>query len=454
MKSKLSMCGSPEHTRDFGKSHPVFHSRRHRGIRVEAPANLLFASALFDLMQLSNHPELLLQAGFLDIASPDRPFEMTGGGSLRHARLAYETYGKLNADKSNAILLFHALSGSQHAAGIVTSVPHTGNRWTDDCQRGWWDLYIGPGKVLDTRNYFVICANYLGGCYGTSGPASTNPETGQPYAASFPAVSTVDVVRSQAALLDHFGIDQLLAVIGPSVGGLLAINFATLYPERVRIVIPIAAGPRTTVLTRLTLFEQVLAIENDPHFNGGDFYHGPAPEYGLALARMISHKTFVHLDAIERRARNDVVQRSDQLAWYRVRNNVESYMLHQGKKFVKRFDANTYLRIADMWLQFDPLAAAGVGDYTALFEISARAGHHYLIFSIDSDFCFYPEEQSELTAMLETAGASSMMITVHSSKGHDSFLLEPELYAPHLHYTLQGRWQKASVDLPLLRDVE
>ena len=397
---------------------------------------------------------LLTHAGTCVIATPESPFIMGDGSVLHDARIAFETYGSLNREKDNAILLFHALSGSQHAAGLITSVPDTGDRWTDDCQRGWWDLFIGPGKVLDTRKYFIICANYLGGCYGSTGPASINPRTGQPYGASFPAVGSHDVVRSQLKLLDHFGIERLHAVIGPSVGGLLAINFATCYPDRVKIVIPIACGPRTTVLTRLTLFEQVLAIENDPHFNGGNYYDGPAPEYGLALARMISHKTFVHLDAIERRARNDLVQPDDQLAWYRVRNNVESYMLHQGKKFVKRFDANTYLRIADLWLQFDPLRDAGVTSYSELFARSRDAGHHYLIFSIDSDFCFYPEEQAELTTMLESSSVSSMMITVHSSKGHDSFLLEPELYAPHLHYTLEGRWLKASVNGLGIREVE
>jgi homoserine O-acetyltransferase len=205
----------------------------------------------------------------------------------------------------------------------------------------------------------------------------------------------------------------------------------------VNLVIPIASGLRTTVLTRLHVFEQVMAIENDPHFRGGDYYGATEPEYGLALARMISHKTFVHLDAIERRARGDVIQRGDQLAWYKLGHNVESYMLHQGKKFVKRFDANSYLRICNMWLRFDPLRDAKVKSYEKLFAISKKAGHHYLVFSIDSDFCFYPEEQAELVRALEQAGVSVMHITTHSEKGHDSFLLEPELYTPHLAYTLR-----------------
>ncbi|WP_038167063.1 homoserine O-acetyltransferase [Verrucomicrobium sp. BvORR106] len=377
------------------------------------------------------------QTQFLRFATPEKPFSFTSGMVMDDLTLAYETYGKLNEDKSNAILVFHALSGSQHAAGVCRHVAHTGDRWTEDCQQGWWSHFIGPGKALDTQKFFVICANYLGGCYGSSGPASLNPKTGRPYGPEFPQVSTADVVRSQALLVDHFGIDKLHAVMGASVGGLLTLNFATLFPERVRLVVSIASGQRTTVLSRLGVFEQVMAIENDPHFKGGNYYDSDPPAYGLALARMISHKTFVHLDAIERRARGDVIQRDDQLSWYRVGHNVESYMLHQGKKFVKRFDANTYLRICDMWLRFDPLKDAGVEDHGALFAISRRAGHHWLVFSIDSDFCFYPEEQAELVRWLEQADVSSMHITVHSDKGHDSFLLEPELYTPHLSYTLR-----------------
>ena len=386
---------------------------------------------------------------FFHLGSAAEPFVFASGDSLPGVTVAYEMYGRLNARKTNAILLFHALSGSQHAAGYNPEVPGLFGRWTDDVKHGWWDLFIGPGKALDTNRYCIICANYLGGCYGSSGPASLNPETGQPYGASFPPVLSSDVVRSQAALLDHLGIKKLHAIVGSSVGGLLALNFATLYPERVKIVMPVATGLRTTVLTRLTLFEQVLAIENDPHFNGGDYYEGSAPEYGLALARMISHKTFVHLDAIERRARQTVSQPNGQLSWYKVGHNVESYMLHQGKKFVKRFDANSYLHIINMWLRFDPLRDAGVESYEELFSRSREAGHHYLIFSIDSDFCFYPEEQAEMVSALEAAGVSSMHITVHSDKGHDSFLLEPQLYTPHLVYTLEGRWQQSSLDEPV-----
>lgn len=373
---------------------------------------------------------------FFHTGSPADPVRLSGGGSLPGIRIAYETWGTLNADKSNAILLFHALSGSHHAAGITSAIDGVGSLWQPEMHNGWWEDMIGPGKALDTRRFFVISANYVGGCYGSTGPRSINPATGQPWGSSFPAVSAADQADLNARLLDSLGIEQLHAVIGPSVGGLLALTFATRMPQRVRVVIPIASGFKTTVLNRLNLFEQILAIENDPHFKGGDYYHGDGPLYGLALARMISHKTFVHLDAIERRARQDVVQPDDVLAWYKVQDQVQSYMLHQGKKFVKRFDANTYLRIIDLWSRYDAVAEGGAASALELFARARDAGQRWLVFSIDSDFCFYPEEQAELVKHLQAAEVDAMHITVHSDKGHDSFLLEPNLYTPHISWLL------------------
>jgi homoserine O-acetyltransferase len=366
------------------------------------------------------------------------PFRFTSGETLDEISLAYEAYGELNADRSNAVLLFHALSGTHHAAGFTDHVDGTDDRWTAELHAGWWDSFIGPGRALDTNHFHVICVNLLGGCYGSTGPASIDPNTGKPYGATFPEVSVNDVVRSQALLLDQLGIEKLHAAIGPSVGGLCALTFANLFPERVQCVVPIASGFRTTVLNRLILFEQVLAIENDPHFAGGAYYDGPPPTYGLALARMISHKTFVHLDAIERRARKNVDQPEGRLAWYKIHDKVESYILHQGTKFVERFDANTYLRICQMWSRYNACAEASIDDPVELFAGSREHGHRFLVFSIDSDFCFYPEEQSELAAHLKDADVSNIHITVHSDKGHDSFLLEPELYTPHLDHLLKG----------------
>jgi homoserine O-acetyltransferase len=378
----------------------------------------------------------ITQTIFFETGSPEDPLRLRDGAVLPGVRIAYETWGAPNADRSNAILLFHALSGSHHAAGYNPAIDGTGELWQEELHQGWWQDMIGPGKALDTDRYFIICANYLGGCYGSTGPASVNLETGKPWGSAFPAVSAADQVTVMARLLDHLGIGTLHAVVGPSVGGLVALTFATLLPTRVRNVITIGSGYKTTVLNRLILFEQILAIENDPYFNGGDFYDGNAPLYGLALARMISHKTFVHLDSIERRARRDVIQADDVLAWYRVRDQFQSYMLHQGKKFVKRFDANTYLRIIDLWSRYDATAEGGASSPAELLARAAAAGQRWLVFSIDSDFCFYPEEQAELIGHLEQAGVESMHITVHSTKGHDSFLLEPDLYTPHIAWLL------------------
>ena len=373
---------------------------------------------------------------FFQTGSPVEPVRLRDGGHLPGVTLAYETWGELNPEHSNAVMIFHALSGSHHAMGLNRSIPGVGGLWQPEMHDGWWETMIGPGKAIDTDRYFVICANYLGGCYGSSGPASENPLTGKPWGSTFPAVSAADQVEVFTQLLDHLGIDALQAVVGPSVGGLIALTFATRFAARVRNVVVIASGYKTTVLNRLILFEQILAIENDPHFNGGDYYEGAAPLYGLVLARMISHKTFVHLDSIERRARQDVVQPDDVLAWYRVRDQFQSYMLHQGKKFVRRFDANTYLRIIDMWSRYDATQEGDAETPADLFERARLAGQRWLVFSIDSDFCFYPEEQAELVKHLEEAKVDVMHIIVHSDKGHDSFLLEPDLYTPHLSWVL------------------
>ena len=366
----------------------------------------------------------------------DQPFRLRSGGELPEVTLAYETWGELDADASNAVLVFHALSGSHHASGYNPEIPGVGDLWQEELHDGWWEDIIGPGKALDTEKHFVLCANYLGGCYGSTGPGSTDPRTGKPYGSSFPHVTAADQVDFLARLLDHLGIETLNAVVGPSVGGLVALSFATMLPERVRHVVSIASGFKTTVLNRLILFEQILAIENDPFFNGGDYYDDGRPAYGLALARMISHKTFVHIDAFERRARREVVPEKEMLAWYDVRDQFQSYMLAQGKKFVKRFDPNTYLRIIDHWSHYNPLTEGGAETPAELLGRCHAAGQKWLVFSIDSDFCFYPEEQAELVAHLHEAEVEVTHITVHSDKGHDSFLLEPHLYTPHIQWVL------------------
>ena len=356
-------------------------------------------------------------------------FPLDSGESFDTITLAYETYGTLNSDASNAILVFHALTGSQHAAGINKSVPGVAPLWTDECVVGWWDSFIGPRKALDTERYFIICANYLGSCYGSTGPRSINPLTGKPYGSQFPQVSAWDVIRSQLCLLDSLGIDCLHAVIGGSMGGMLSILLATRCPQRVKNVLPIATGLETTVLHRVHNFEQILAIRNDPKFQAGDYYEQEPPKDGLLLARIISHKTFVSLEVMAKRAKQEITIKQPIGHFYELSNPIESYMFYQGKKFAERFDANSYLRIMDMWQRFSLNA-----QQPDLFKDCAH--QEYLIFSVDSDVCFYPEEQKVIVQALEAARMNVKHITVHSDKGHDSFLLEPDLYAPYIHFIL------------------
>ena len=375
-----------------------------------------------------------VETKFLTFGSAEEPFVTADGGLLPSVTIAYETYGKLNADRSNAILLFHALSGAQHAAGTNKSVPGTDDRWTEEMHTGWWDSFIGHGRALDTDKFFIICANYLGSCYGSTGPASTNPTTGKPYGSSFPRVTVHDIVRSQLPILKNYGIEKLHAVVGASLGGMCALDFAFHFPERVTNVIPIATGLRSHGLQQMHNLEQIIAITRDPAFGRGDYYGTTGPVHGLALARMISHKTFFYADAIEERAKVAIVQPETDIPWYRISSVLESYMLYQGQKFVRRFDANSYLRIIDAWQQFDLFKDAKTSGVHPLF--SRCRDQQYLVFTIDSDCCFYPDYQSEICSELKKADVPHLRLTVHSEKGHDSFLLEPKLYTPHLAYAL------------------
>ncbi len=375
-----------------------------------------------------------VETRFFTFGSPADPFVLQCGAHLDSVTLAYETYGELNVDRSNAIVVFHALTGSQHAAGYNPSVPGLGARWTEETHVGWWDGFIGPGKALDTNRFFVICANYLGGCYGSTGPASIVPAGGARYGASFPNVCFADMVDAHLPLLDHLGIAKLHAVVGGSTGGMMVLSLATRYPDLVDVVIPIASGVRATALQLIHNFEQINAIENDPAFRGGDYYDHDPPDSGLGLARMISHKTFVSLRSLQDRARNEILDHNEGPGTYRLNHVLESYMWHQGQKFVSRFDANSYLRIMHAWQTIDLAAEAGVADVSELFTPCKH--QRYMIFSIDSDVCFYPDEQQEMTQFLDLADVPYRWITVHSDKGHDSFLVEPELFAPHLIDTL------------------
>lgn len=357
-------------------------------------------------------------------------FTFHSGETLPDIRLAYETYGTLNADKSNAILLFHALTGSHHAHGYNDNLPEAGTFWQPENHQGWWDRMIGPGKPLDTERFFIICANYLGSCYGSSGPTQTAPD-GEPWGSRFPLTDGNDQARAQIQLMNHFGIDRF-AIVAPSLGGMLALTLAALYPERVRSMVIIGAAHRPAINHKLEFFEQVLAIELDPAYRAGRYPLSDPPNRGLALARIISHKLFVYQDGLEKRARKGICDSKGMLTWYQPRRNTESYMLHQGTKFAKRFDANAYIRIVNLWAGYDLPAFTGMADTDEVFRLYARHNIRFLLFSIDTDYCFTADAIEEFHRELTRNGVSSVHTRIQSEKGHDSFLLEPDLYADGL----------------------
>lgn len=354
-------------------------------------------------------------------------FTLGSGEVISGAQLAYETYGRLNSAASNAVLLFHALTGSQHAHGYNPAVPGTGSLWQEENHLGWWDAMIGPGRPLDTDRLFIVCANLLGSCYGSSGPCSTHPD-GMPWSARFPLVSAADQARIQTLLLDSLGIGRF-HVVGPSVGGLAGLALTALFPARVKGFISIGSGYYPLIEHQLSVFEQILAIELDPSFRGGSYPLDDPPSRGLAFARIIGHKAFVYQQGLETRARAATGDRCGLLSWYKPTRNTQSYMLHQGTKFARRFDANAYLRLADMWINFDLPRETGTVSFAEAMRGCSRERTPVLVFGIDTDACFPQEAQKEFASELRRAGVPAELQLVRSEKGHDSFLLEPELYA-------------------------
>ena len=348
----------------------------------------------------------------LQVATPEDPLRLELGGVLEHVTVAFETYGELNREGDNAILLEHALTGSAHAAGVQGGLQ--GERGEVP---GWWDPLIGPGKPIDTARYFIVCSNVLGGCYGTTGPSSANPATGEPYGLTFPRYTVRDMVEVQRRLLDRLGVCTLHAVVGGSMGGMQVLEWAATHPERVRRIVPIAIGARHSAWA-IGLNEVARrAITADPAWRGGRYDPRTPPETGLGLARAVAMLSYRSVDSLEAKFGRDRVSASRELLAHSF--EIESYLAYQGVKLVKRFDANTYLYLTRAMDDYD--LAEGRG---RLADVLTRLKMPALVMGIDSDV-LYPEAEAKALAK-GLPNASYARIT--SPHGHDAFLIEfPQL---------------------------
>jgi homoserine O-acetyltransferase len=350
------------------------------------------------------------RAGFLE------PLILKAGKTLASYELVYETYGTLNAERSNAVLVCHALSGSHHVAGYYADDPR---------KVGWWDNLVGPGKPIDTERFFVIGVNNIGGCHGSTGPGSIDRATGQPYGASFPVVTVEDWVISQARLLDRLGIERLAAAVGGSLGGMQAMQWTLSFPDRIGHALVIAAAARLS--TQNIAFNDVArqAIVSDPDFHGGNFYaHKAIPARGLKLARMLGHITYLSEDLLMEKF-GRVLKRDEYGFNYDVEFEIESYLRYQGDKFAQVFDANTYLLMTKALDYFDPAKEAG-GDLARALS-GARAG--FFVASFESDWRFPPERSREIVKALVASNQDVCYAEIDAPHGHDAFLLDN----PHYH---------------------
>lgn len=349
------------------------------------------------------------------------PLRLDSGVDFGPFTIAYQTYGTLNADKSNAILVCHALTGDQF---VADPHPVTG-------KPGWWDLMVGSGRVIDTDRYYVICTNVLGGCMGTTGPSSVDPKTGAPYGLNFPVFTIADMVRAQNMLIDRMGIDQLFCVIGGSMGGMQVLEWASRFGERVFAAVPIAAAPRHSAQN--IAFHEVgrQAIVADPDWCQGDYMNqGKRPRRGLAVARMEAHITYLSEAALHRKFGRRLQDRTSVTYGFDADFEVESYLRHQGSSFVDRFDANSYLYISRAMDYFDMAAEHGGVLADAFRDTKVR----FCVVSFSSDWLYPTVESRTVVHALNAVAANVSFIEIQTDKGHDAFLLEE----PELHKTLRG----------------
>jgi len=345
--------------------------------------------------------------------APGDALTLDGGRTLSPHTVAYQIWGQLNADRSNAILIFHALSGDSHVSG-----EH------EDGRIGWWDLMVGPARAFDTDRFFIICANVLGGCKGSTGSGSMNPATGKPYGPDFPVITLHDMVRAQRPLLRLLGIEKLHAVKGASMGGMVALAFVQLYPEMTDRVIVMAAAHANHAQAIAWNKIGRRAIMNDPLWRGGNYYDSPEgpPRHGLAVARMIGHVTYISEGAMDRKFGRSLQGDGKESYTFGVDYSVESYLAYQGSLFHQRFDANSYLYITRAIDYFD-FSAKTDGDLTAAF---AQTQARYLFLSYDADWLYSPERMEAMSVAARAAGREAVHHKIHAPLGHDAFLVQKE----------------------------
>ncbi len=356
----------------------------------------------------------IVEKKLFTFADPPDEMVLESGSRFGPVTIAYETYGSLNSQKNNAILVLHALSGDSHVAGYYSE---------DDPKPGWWDIMVGPGKGINTDKFFVVCSNILGGCMGSTGPCTINPKTVKAYGTDFPVVTIGDMARAQKALMDHLGIEKILAVIGGSIGGMQVLEWAVRYPDIVQSAIPLASTTKHSALA--IAFNEVArqAIMTDPNWNSGNYYEGEKPDMGLAIARMIGHITYLSDDAMRHKFGRRLQGRSDFSFNFGADFQVESYLRYQGTKFVERFDANSFLYITKASDYFDLERQHGNG---SVVEAFSKARAKFLVISFTSDW-LYPTYQSKaMVQAMKKNGLDVSFCEIEAQWGHDAFLLPNE----------------------------
>jgi homoserine O-acetyltransferase len=347
-------------------------------------------------------------------AEPPDEMMLECGAKLGPITLAYETYGTLNADKTNVVLILHALSGDSHAAGYYKP---------EDDKPGWWDNMVGPGKGIDTNKYFVVCSNIIGSCMGSTGPCTINPKTVLPYALDFPVVTIGDMIKAQKALLDHLGIDKILSVVGGSIGGMQVLEWCVQYPDMVESAIPLATTTKHSALA--IAFNEVgrQAIMADPKWNQGNYYFGPKPDLGLAVARMIGHITYLSDESMRLKFGRRLQDKSDFSFNFDADFQVESYLRYQGAKFVDRFDANSFLYITKAGDYYDFEKLHGDGSAVQAFS-NTRA--KFLVVSFTSDWLYPTYQSKDMVKAMKKNGLDVSFCEIEAEWGHDAFLISSE----------------------------